>query len=76
MHYTFKGMKKGSYFGHVNDYTNTVYKKIGTYVFEDVKTGEEYNIKDVWPDCYDSEYGMFCLAEVVITIKHTWRPEW
>lgn len=76
MHYTFKKMKKGSYFGHVNDYTNNIYKKTGTYTFEDVKTGEEYNIKDTWPDCYDSEFGMFCLAEVEITIKHIWRPEW
>lgn len=76
MHYTFKGMKKGSYFGHIDDHNDTVYKKTGTYTFEDVRTGEEFSIKDIWPDCYDSDYGMFCLAEVKISITHTWRPEW
>ncbi|SOK59076.1 hypothetical protein [Yersinia phage fHe-Yen9-03] len=75
MHYTFKKMKKGSYFGHLDDHTDLVYKKIGTYTFEDIITGEEFNIKTTWPNCYD-EHSMFCLAEVVITIKHTWRPEW
>lgn len=76
MHYTFKQMKRGSYFGHVDDHPNTVYKKTGTYTFEDARTGEEFNIKHAWPELYDNDYGMFCLAEVEITIKHAWRPEW
>lgn len=76
MHYTFKQMKRGSYFGHVDDNHNIVYKKTGTYTFEDARTGEEFNIKHTWPKLYDNDYGMFCLAEVEITIKHKWRPEW
>lgn len=77
MHYTFKQMKKGDYFGHVNDHTHTVYKKTGTYTFEECKTGEGYDIRKIgWAKYYDSDFGVFCLAEVEISIKVRWRPEW
>lgn len=75
---TFKQMKKGDYFGHLNEPGKGVFKKTGTHTFENCKTGEELDIRKTnWRDCYDSDFGMFCLAEVEITIsKITWRPEW
>lgn len=77
MSYSFKKMKKGSYFGHVDEHPSNVYRKTGTYTFEDAKTGEEFDIKNTyWHGLYDSEIGMFCLAEVEVTLKIKWRPEW
>lgn len=78
MAYTFKRMKKGAYFGHVSDHSNTVYHKCSTYEFSDVRTGEVLDIrKTAWARYYDSDWGPFCLAEVKIRVeKVTWRPEW
>lgn len=42
MAYTFKQMKKGSYFGNVNDHSSDVYQKVSTYEFSDVRTGEVF----------------------------------
>lgn len=78
MAYTFKQMKKGNYFGNVNDHSSDVYQKVSTYEFSDVRTGEVFDIRKTgWAKYYDSDFGVFCLAEVKIRVeKVQWRPEW
>lgn len=78
MAYTFKQMKKGDYFGHIDHPPDDVYQKVSTYEFSDVRTGEKFDIRKIgWSKYYDSDFGVFCLAEVKIKIEQIrWRPEW